>query len=102
MHICLCDCMNSIMCIAAAAMKFAPRRVARTERANERREEEREGDGAEGRRQFRFAPHCTSALPAPLCIVILISGKSGDGFEADVVRERVQYRRGGVQINVSR
>ena len=97
MHICLCDCMNSIMCIAAAAaMKFAPRRVARTERATERRE----GEG--GRRQFRFAPHCTSALPAPLCIVILISGKSGDGFEADVVRERVQYRRGGVQINVSR
>ena len=41
--ICLYDCMNSIMCIAAAAaMKFAPRRVARTERANERRERERE------------------------------------------------------------
>ena len=40
--ICLYGCMNSIMCIAAAAaMKFAPRRVARTERANERREGER-------------------------------------------------------------
>ena len=81
--ICLYDCMNSIICIVAAAMKFAPRRVARTEGANERWE----GEG--GRRQFRFAPHCISALPAPLCIVILISGKSGDGFEVDVVRELV-------------
>ena len=48
--ICLYDCMNSIMCIAAAAaMKFAPRRVARTERTSERtaggREREMEKDG---------------------------------------------------------
>ena len=43
--ICLYDCMNSIMCIAAAAaMKFAPRRVARTERTNSGREREEDGN----------------------------------------------------------
>ena len=33
-------------------------------------------------------------LRCSLCIVILISGKSGDGFEADVVGELVQWRLG--------